>query len=490
MRAIRSIPSLLVSLLAATGLASAQGGASAPPTPAEAQATPRAPSGFELGELLITGTEVAPVTELAVLPSLSVDLADVRLRSLVRRDLVLSGLFDVVPDAKAPPGLYGFDDPVDVPAWKKLGVEVIVKVGARALPDGRVEIDGLAYFLDVSKEPVYRKRYVVEASELRRAAHRLTDALIGAVTGKPGSFASHLTFASRWVSTSVVFTLDPDGHELEAVTAPDVLAIAPDWGPGEALFYEASLEGAPFTLFRAGAKVGEPAAVVPTPFSRSIYGVAFDPERVRFALSVAKPGGSDLWVAPLAALGSTDAASYERRGTTEIATHPAFGPEGETAWVGGDAEAVRRIYVDGKAVSPGGYSATAPTFCATAEGSRLVYAVRVAEDTYDLVMSEPDGRGLRRLTQNQGSNTYPACSPDGRLLAFFSTRNDKPGLYLMSLQRGVTNLASPRVGQSLRWAALSEPPPAEAPRVEPPPLPPPPVVEPPAPPPLPPGASR
>ena len=37
----------------------------------------------------------------------------------------------------------------------------------------------------------------------------------------------------------------------------------------------------------------------------------------------------------------------------------------------------------------------------------------------DLVMADEVGRGVSRLTQGQGSNSYPACSPDGRLVAFY-----------------------------------------------------------------------
>jgi hypothetical protein len=69
-------------------------------------------------------------------------------------------------------------------------------------------------------------------------------------------------------------------------------------------------------------------------------------------------------------------------------------------------------------------------------------------------MSRPNGRGLTRLTQNQGSNTYPACSPDGRLLAFFSTRKNDEGLYVLSLKRWTTKKVLGQVGEGLRWEPL------------------------------------
>jgi TolB protein len=123
--------------------------------------------------------------------------------------------------------------------------------------------------------------------------------------------------------------------------------------------------------------------------------------------------------------------------------------------VGGDAkQGTQRIFVNGKAVSPGGFTAASPVFCDTEDGVRLIYSVAVGNDRQDLVVAQEDGRGIGRLTQNQGSNTSPACSPDGRLLAFFSTRNKQPGLYLMSLKRYRTQQISSQVGEGLRWAAL------------------------------------
>ena len=63
------------------------------------------------------------------------------------------------------------------------------------------------------------------------------------------------------------------------------------------------------------------------------------------------------------------------------------------------------------------------------------------------------------LTQNQGANTNPACSPDGRLVSFFSTRKtDKgPGLYIAPIAapwRAKQILAG--AGEGLRWEAIPQ----------------------------------
>jgi TolB protein len=55
---------------------------------------------------------------------------------------------------------------------------------------------------------------------------------------------------------------------------------------------------------------------------------------------------------------------------------------------------------------------------------------------------------MKRLTQDQGSNTYPACAPDGRTVAFFSTRG---GLYTSNNQGMNQQRISTTQGESLRW---------------------------------------
>ena len=416
-------------------------------TPAPAPAAGATPPADEsaLGELLVTGHKADKLPRIAILPSLSADLEDVIVRSVVRRDIELTGLFELIPDSKAPVGLYSFDDPVDVPEWQKLGAEAIVKVAAR--PKGKqAEVYGLAYFLNVGKEPVYSKKITVDKTDVRVTAHRITDALLGALTGRPGGFASQLAFAARWTKNQRVFRLDADGQSLTPLTEAADFAIAPMWGPNGSLYFSSSHDFSPFGLFQLANGSIKPVTV---PFKTSVYGVAFNKDYTKMAVAVAEGGRSTIYV------GLADGTGMTKASTTELATHPVFSPTGKLAWIGGDAaHGSTRVYVDGKAVSPSGFGASAPTFCDTEDGVRLVYSVGVGNDQRDLVMSDDQGRGMSRLTQGQGSNTFPACSPDGRLLAFFSTRKEQPGIYMMSLKRFTTQLLTSKIGESLRWAAL------------------------------------
>jgi TolB protein len=305
---------------------------------------------------------------------------------------------------------------------------------------------GVAYFLNVGKDPVFQQKLVVDRTDVRVTAHRITDALLGALTGRPGGFASQLAFSARWTKNQRIFRMDADGQSLTPLTDPNEFAVAPTWGPSGSLFFASSKDYAPFQLFSLAGGNIKPFKL---PFSSSIYGITFSRDYTKIAIAVAEGGRSTIYVA------AADGSAMTKASTTELATHPAFSPSGKLAWIGGDpTHGSQRVYVDGKAISPSGFGASAPAFCDTEDGVRVVYSVAVGNDQRDLVMSDEQGRGTVRLTQGQGSNTYPACSPDGRLLAFFSTRKNQPGIYMMSLKRFSTQLLTGKLGESLRWAAL------------------------------------
>ncbi len=89
-----------------------------------------------------------------------------------------------------------------------MGAEAIVKVSAQKKDDKQISVLGIAYFLNVGKEPVYQKTIVVPKGDARITAHRITDALLGALTGRPGSFASELTFSGKWAQNRRIFRMD------------------------------------------------------------------------------------------------------------------------------------------------------------------------------------------------------------------------------------------------------------------------------------------
>jgi TolB protein len=243
--------------------------------------------------------------------------------------------------------------------------------------------------------------------------------------------------------------MDADGHGLLPFTDAKDTAIAPAFGPGNKIFYLVSENYSPFSLFTYANQKNE---AVGLPFKTSLYGVSLSKDGKKLALAVSNNAKSAIFV------GNADGSNMSAVSNTAIATRPVFSPSGKLSWIGGDAkQGTQRVWLDGKAVSPAGFTPGGQTFCDTEDGIRMVYSVSVGGGRQDLVMGDEQGRVIGRLTQGQGSNTYPACSPDGRLLAFFSTRGSAPGIYVMSLKSFRTQSISTQLGESLQWAALPPP---------------------------------
>ena len=430
--------------------------AALPSASADQSPPPAASPNDLLGTMVVMAGAGRPLPKIAVAPSLASDMEDVTLRSVVRRDLDLSGEFELLDDERAPNSAwdaYQPDAPVDLKAWSGRGLEAVVKVSGRPVNASEAELRAQVYLVARPPAPVYEARIVVATADVRAHAHRLADLVIGALTGQNGGFSSRMTFASGTGKLRRAYVIDADGNSPRALSPSNGIAIAPAFGRNEDLFYALSVGGDEYKVVSASA------GPVAMPVKGSVYGIAFSRDRSQLAISVAVGPTIRVFAGP-------DFASLAPASDVGMALHPAFTPSGKLAFAGAGSHG-QRIYVDNKPISPDGLFASAPTFCNHPDGVRAVFAVGVGKDT-DLVSTGETGGPLVRLTQGQGRNGYPACSPDGRLIAFFSTRTsgEGPGLYIMRTDGGRPKRVSTMLGDSLRWDPRP-PPPGPAPSADP-----------------------
>jgi TolB protein len=71
---------------------------------------------------------------------------------------------------------------------------------------------------------------------------------------------------------------------------------------------------------------------------------------------------------------------------------------------------------------------------------------------FDIFTIASDGRNLRRLTEQQGNNEDPCWSPDGRYIAFSSSRDGGYHVFIMNAsgrnQRRITFLKGEQTSPS------------------------------------------
>jgi TolB protein len=458
----------LLALAAALAAVVLQSGRSraADPSPGTAPAPEAEPNEDLLGTVEVNGSAqgLPPLPKMSVVPLITTGVADSIVNLVVRRDMELSGQFDVLDDSVAPSGPFTHTTPLDLDAWRGKGAEYVLRVFAEPAPNDsiRTQLVGEAFLTPASQvptnpsseaKPALRSVVTTATTEVRAAAHRLVDQLLGGLTGRPGGFASEMVYTERVGRWRRVFMVDADGFDLRALGPDNATALSPAFGPGGQIYYALSRNFEPFRLV-----AGPSATAIPLPIQGSIMGVAFNVDRSRVALTVMDEGRSELWSGDIAALKTVAA--------PPLANHPVFGPLGKMAYVAGSP--VQRIYVDGKPISPQGFMASAPVFCDTPQGLLVLYTVGVGAGA-DVVASDTRGGSIRRLTQHEGANTYSACSPDGRLVAFFSTGKRKratgpvsqdqeagAGLFIMPIARPwLAKKISTEVGESLHWEPIA-----------------------------------
>lgn len=411
----------------------------------EPQAQPAPPAAEDpIGNFVVPAeASERPLPKVAIAPSLAPDMEDVTLQTVVRRDLELSGEFEVLPSSAAPEGAYETDRPIVPKDWQAKGAEVVVRVIGRKLSESKVELVAKAYVLSNGGDPVFEKRLEVPLDRVRAESHYVSDQIIGALTGTQGGFFSHLAFVSGTGTLRRIYRVDSDGFDARPVSPPDQVALAPAYGKDGELYWAGSVQKSEFKIYRAS----EPTTPIPTNIRGSIYGLGFSRDYSQVALSI----GTSETVKIFSGTSFTDLKEASPIG---LAFRPSFTYAGKLGFVG-EGKFGQRVYVDGKAISPDGLMASAPTFCRHPDGNRAVFAVGVGKAT-DLVVAPETGGSLVRITQNMGSNSSPACSPDGRLVAFFSTRTtgEGPGLYVMRLDGGRPKRVSTLTGDGLRWDRL------------------------------------
>ena len=90
--------------------------------------------------------------------------------------------------------------------------------------------------------------------------------------------------------------------------------------------------------------------------------------------------------------------------------------------------------------------------CWSPDGKTLAF-VGTRHGNPEIYLCEPDGSGIRRLTNDPAMDEWPTWSPDGRQLAFHSNREGSWGIYVMDVDdKKVRRLSAPNSHDTYpRW---------------------------------------
>lgn len=75
------------------------------------------------------------------------------------------------------------------------------------------------------------------------------------------------------------------------------------------------------------------------------------------------------------------------------------------------------------------------------DGKTIAFATSRWGDL-EIALIDPDGTNLRRMTESRGMDDYPAWSPDGRFVAYMSKRDGNDEIYLQPLDGPAINVTN------------------------------------------------
>ena len=315
-------------------------------------------------------------------------------------------------------------------AWRELGADGVVTCTVRRTGDDQVEVEARLFNIR-SFDSALGERYVGGLGSVRTYAHTFSDEIHRHQRGLRGVARSRLTFVSDRDSQSVlglvpdrqtkeVYIADYDGANQRRVTVGRSLNVSPAWAPdGRAVAYTSYRSGLPDILV---SHIFEGRLEAPAGGSDDAHNFlpAYSPDGRQMAFMSNRDGNPEIYLM-----------NIDRSGLQRLTTHP--GIDASPTWsslghqiaftsdrtgspqiyvVGVDGTGLRRItfesYCDRPTWSPSPYN-------------EIAYASRTGPG-FDIRIIDLATNVPRSITFGQGTNESPSYSPNGRHLAFTSTR--------------------------------------------------------------------
>jgi TolB protein len=342
-------------------------------------------------------------------------------QDVLSNDLALSGFFKVIDPASYLANLAAEQLTINPADWRNVGASGVIKARATGY-GGDVKFEFRLFEVSKGDAPVLSKDYRGAMTQARQLAHQFANDVVQYYTGEDGFFASKITFAGdTGPKRRDIFSMDWDGFGASAVTTKSQ-NILPSWSPSGAEIAFTSFSAGKPDLYIVPASGGKPRLVSGRPGLN--MGAAFSPDGSKLALTLSQDGNSEIYL--LSTSGQMIKRLTNERG---IDTSPTFSPDGSRIAFISDRHGNPQIWVmsaDGsgqkKLTRKGNYNQT-PSWCPKKDTPLIAFTARDERMAYDIFTINPDTEQYGpRITEGHGSNQHPSWAPNGRAIAYESSR--------------------------------------------------------------------
>ena len=327
----------------------------------------------------------------------------------------------------------------DVPfdRWRELNADALL-VGTVQKTATGIRVEARLFQVRTQKS-AFGKEYSGSGANPRVYAHTLSDELHQTQRGLHGVARTKLTFNSdrdgeRMKGTTEnrgvkeIYIADYDGENPRRVTTGRTLNINSTWSPdGRSIAYT-SFQRGPGQIMVSNIFQGTREDV--TSGTSENWLPSWSPDGTRIAFTSVRDGNAEIYVA------NRDG-SNPRRLTINpsIDSTPTWSPSGTQIAFTSDRTGSPQIYIIGvdgfgpQKVTSESY-ADRPTW-SPAPYNEIAFTARTGPG-FDIKVVDLASRTTRQLTFGEGTNESPSYSPNGRHLAFVSTRSGKFQIFTMA----------------------------------------------------------
>jgi TolB protein len=346
-------------------------------------------------------------------------------------DLAFEREFALIPrdTYRSIPAATSFSD-VPLERWRELNTDYVVVGTVQKLPTGLVQIQ-VRLISPRTGQQAFGKEYSGSAANPRLYAHTISDEL-HALRGVRGVARTKLTFSSdrdgeriggtiEKRSVQEIYISDYDGQNERRLTVNRTLNITPRWSPdARSIAYTSYRRGLPNifisniyegTLFELTKNAGEN------------FLPSWSPDGSRICFESTRDGNTELYVV------NRDGTNLHRlTNNPAIDEAPTWSPAGNQIAFVSDRTGAPQIYIVGadglglQRLTSESY-ADKPTW-SPPPFNEIAYSARNGPGS-DIKVISVATRQVRQLTFGQGTNESPSWAPNGRHLAFASTRSGK-----------------------------------------------------------------
>jgi TolB protein len=330
------------------------------------------------------------------------------------KDMDVTGLFQILDPTSFPAALQSEGLGFSSPLWSQVGAQAVVKMRvAGGQIEGRVYVTARGDTAQLSK--VYR------AGDVRDAVHEFANDIVKAFTGQAGVFGSRIAFAMSGKGPHEIAVVDMDGARTSVVTKMSSDCLLPAFSPsGGEIAFTSYLRNNP-DLYIVAAGGGRARRASKQPGLNT--GAAWTPDGRGLALTMSYEGNAELY-----RIAVDGGAQARLTSNPAIDSSPSFSPDGSQLAFVSNRQGSPQIFImpagggaPKRVTFQGKYNQT-PRWSPRADKPQIAFTGRDERGVFDVFILDFKTGRIDRLTQGKGSNLDPTWSPDGRLIAYASSR--------------------------------------------------------------------